>query len=1379
MLRTVAVCLATVCLVALPISIQSPVTIADETGAVEKLFARKNLVAWCIVPFDDRKRSPQERAEMLGRLGFRRFAYDYRAEHIPTFDAEIEALKAHNIELTAWWFPPVLNDEARQILSVLERHGVKTQLWVTGAGGPTKSADEQRSCVQTEAARIRPIAEAAARIGCSVGLYNHGGWFGEPENQLEILRELNLPNVGMVYNLHHGHEHVDRFAELLNKVRPHLYALNLNGMVRGGEGKGLKIVPLGEGELDLALLKIIVQSGYSGPIGILNHTQENAEARLQDNLDGLDWLVRQLDGSPPGPKPELRTWKRAAVQRSQAASPLGAHHGTEGTHGTDGTDVPAGGALPFDDQLAARLADESHSQGNALRGAEVFTSTRFACINCHKVAELGGTVGPELTSVAAKQTDEHLVESVLWPKRKVAAEHVVHAVLTTDGRALQGVIVAETSEAVALRIPTTGETVVLQRSEIDEAQTIGTLMPDGMAAAMTRQQQLDLFRFLIELRSADPAVLDAVGRFIKLAHVLGPQPVPFDRAPLDPDRWPHWQHRINRDRIYDFYAKEADHFRRQTPVPPLLPQFPGLDGGTLGHWGNQTEQDWVDDRWNDTVLGPVQCGVFHGKGVTVPRGVCVRLGDRGELAACFDPDTLTYAAVWRVEGDRYVRFSDVRHGFLGGLTPNGRLQPITDGSAPTTLDKQSKYLGFYQHDGRIIFAYRIGETTYLDAPWASDDGHLQRVVAPADQHPLKHAVQGGQRQWEWEFEAAGELGRHGPFAVDTIPLPFDNPWKAMLFCGGHDFLPDGSALVCTMQGDVWHVTGLGAALQHVGWRRFAAGLHHALGLVIDSDGIFVLGRNQITRLHDLNQDGEADFYECFSRAFATSSAGHDFICGLERDAEGRFYTASGNQGLVRISADGQQAEVLATGFRNPDGVCLSPDGTATVPCSEGDWTPASMICAVPLSGAATVDSSAVPFFGYGGPRNGNPPELPLIYLPRALDNSSGSQVAITGAAWKPLAGNMVHLSYGAGTGYLLLTDEVRGQRQGAVVPLDTEFRSGAHRGRFHPIDGQLYVTGMGGWGTYTPDDGCFHRVRFMPGDGEPGGVRTEVANLPRAFHVHENGILLTFISPLKQESVEQAENHFAQCWNYRYSSGYGSPELSPSHPGTPGHDPLTIASAHLVGDRSLFLEIPDLQPVNQLHLSIGLDRDDSSLPRSARRCELFLTVHALDAAFTGFPGYQPRAKTIAAHPLLADLALALKTVPNPWQKRNKQARPITLETAGNLSFATRSFQVRAGELIALTLKNPDVVPHNWALVRPGTLQSVGEAANRLIADPEAVARQYVPDTGEVLFYTDIVPPGGEFTIYFQAPQTPGRYPYLCTFPGHWTVMNGEMLVTGQ
>ena len=97
---------------------------------------RTNLVAWCIVPFDSKKRGPEERAQMLERLGIHRLAYDWRSEHVPTFDAEIEALQRHHIELTAWWFPAVMNAESQAILDCLKRHHLSPQLWVSMFPGP-------------------------------------------------------------------------------------------------------------------------------------------------------------------------------------------------------------------------------------------------------------------------------------------------------------------------------------------------------------------------------------------------------------------------------------------------------------------------------------------------------------------------------------------------------------------------------------------------------------------------------------------------------------------------------------------------------------------------------------------------------------------------------------------------------------------------------------------------------------------------------------------------------------------------------------------------------------------------------------------------------------------------------------------------------------------------------------------------------------------------------------------------------------------------------------------------------------------------------------------------------------------------------------------
>lgn len=285
-----------------------PLRAADPPKPVEPgaRFAPENLVAWCIVPFDAKKRGPAERVETLQKLGFKKYAYDWRAEHLPTFDEEVALLKKANIELTAVWFPANLGPDAQKLLEVLKKHDVKTQLWVT-MGDP--AGKDQTAKVESAAKALKPIAEAAAKQGCTVALYNHGGWFGEPENQIAIIEYLKLKNVGIVYNLHHGHDHFDRFPKLLELMKPHLLVLNLNGSTKGGDKAGKKILPLGAGELDLQLLTDVAKSGYTGPIGILGHTQDDAAERLADNLDGLKWLQPQLVGKEPGPKPKYRTWK--------------------------------------------------------------------------------------------------------------------------------------------------------------------------------------------------------------------------------------------------------------------------------------------------------------------------------------------------------------------------------------------------------------------------------------------------------------------------------------------------------------------------------------------------------------------------------------------------------------------------------------------------------------------------------------------------------------------------------------------------------------------------------------------------------------------------------------------------------------------------------------------------------------------------------------------------------------------------------------------------------------------------------------------------------------------------------------------------------------
>ncbi len=1322
----------------------APPNAAGDDGE-RSVLRRENLVAWCIVPFDAHRRGPAARAAMLKKLGIRRSAYDWRAEHVPTFEQEIVAYQEAGIEFFAFWS---VHDEAFRLF---EQYDLHPQIWQTlsDPGGPAAEK------VQAAAERLLPLARRTAELDCPLGLYNHGGWGGEPKNLVAVcrrLRALGQPHVGIVYNFHHGHGHIDDWKTAFAQMQPYLHCLNLDGMNRDADPK---ILGISKGAHELEMIREVVEAGYDGPIGILDHRPElDAEASLRENRDGLAWIARELEqpgsGGPQPPTPQ----------------PLAANANELGQTGAGPPAVAAAASPAFDPATVTRIVTAAEQSGDPLRGARLFADAKLACLSCHRVGDQGGTIGPELSQLGKQRTPAEIVESVLWPDRKIEPEFVVWQCLTTAGAIHRGVRHTDAEGRLVFRDPASGKQVRLDPAEIAQEQEAGTLMPSELTASLAPEQQSDLVRFLSALGVEKAAGHDDWASLLRHSQQHGPASFPLETAPLAPQHWPHATHQVNRQRLYDFYTKQADYFRQQPYLPMLLTPFPGIDGAETGHWGNQEEADWADDRWNATDLGSLQAGVFHGPSGPVPRAVCLRLGEAGELAVCFDPDTLTYTDAWR---GGFVRFSDVRHGFLHGLRPAGErvgLPPQHPPQEPFT------YHGFYRFGKRVVFAYRIGETEYLDAP-SVEAGELVREVGPREDHSLRQVLQGGPAQWPQRLPTSITPGSQRPFAIDTIALPVDNPWKALLYCSGHAFLPDGTALVCTMQGDVWRVRGLDSGVDEAGkaeWRRFAAGLHHPLGLVVADGQVYVQCRDQLTRLTDLNGDGEADFYECFSNAFETSPAGHDFICGLQRDAAGRFYTASGNQGLVRISADGQHAEVLATGFRNPDGLGLLPDGTVTVPCSEGSWTPASMICAIPAEVASSPRSSELPLhYGYRGPRAGQPPELPLAYLPRGIDNSSGGQVAVTSPRWEPLKDQLLHFSFGAGAWFLVLRDQVAGQSQAAVVPLPGDFRSGVHRARFRARDGQLYVTGMTGWGSYTPEDGCFQRIRYT---GDP-------LQLPREFHLHENGVRVRFTQPLDLASVQRLSNHFAQAWNYRYSGAYGSPEYSATHPGVAGHDPLAIRGAHLLEDgHSIFLEIPELQPVSQLHLRLHVNEPGRYLDShpAGEGQELFITAHRLDRPFTGFPGYRPREKTIAAHPLLQDLALQAERVPNRWAKPIEGARAIELATGKNLTYATPQLEAEVNEPLAVTLTNPDVVPHNWVLVRPGQLRKVGELANGMIADPAAFARHYVPASEEILAHTDIVPAGGQQTIYFRAPSTPGRYPFLCTFPGHWMVMNGELLV---
>ncbi len=261
-----------------------------------QLFRKDNLVAWCVVPFDSVKRTPEARAQMLQELGFSQFAYDWRAEHLPSFSDEIKALKNRDIKLTSVWMwidtdsGEIFDDNNKQLLEIIKQNNVKTDLWL---GFSNKHFDGLTDAEKLEKAvtSISYVQRRAKELGCTISLYNHGDWFGEPANQVRIIEKMGAKDVGIVYNFHHAHLQVKEFPELLRKMLPYLKTVNLNGM----KIEGPKILTIGQGTEELGMLKTLKESGFNGSVGILCHIDtEDAKVFLKRNLDGLKALLKTM-----------------------------------------------------------------------------------------------------------------------------------------------------------------------------------------------------------------------------------------------------------------------------------------------------------------------------------------------------------------------------------------------------------------------------------------------------------------------------------------------------------------------------------------------------------------------------------------------------------------------------------------------------------------------------------------------------------------------------------------------------------------------------------------------------------------------------------------------------------------------------------------------------------------------------------------------------------------------------------------------------------------------------------------------------------------------------------------------------------------------------
>ena len=485
----------------------------------------------------------------------------------------------------------------------------------------------------------------------------------------------------------------------------------------------------------------------------------------------------------------------------------------------------------------------------------------------------------------------------------------------------------------------------------------------------------------------------------------------------------------------------------------------------------------------------------------------------------------------------------------------------------------------------------------------SGDSELQNLAENSTEpESLEKYTKGGKAHYSEELITSTTLGNeNNPIAVDWINLPFDNPWKSRMKLSGIDFMSDSNmAVVCTVGGDVWRITGLMDNSGQLKWKRIASGLFQPLGIKVIDDRVFITCRDQIVLLHDLNGDEETDYYESFNHDHQVSDHFHEFAMGLQADEQGNLYYAkSGRHArealipqhgtLIKVSKDGSSSQIIAKGFRAANGVCINPDGSFIVTDQQGYWNPMNRINWIEGEGNFYGN-----MWGYNPPKDTSRAamEKPLVWVDMEFDNSPSELMWVESEQWGPLNGSLLSFSYGYGKAQLVLHEKVNGQMQGGVIDLPgVRFLTGVMRGRFHPENGYLYACGMSAWGTsQMMKGGGLYRLRYTG----------KTIPVPVSLNVKESGLKLTFLSDLNSNEANNLQNYEIKTWDLVRSSKYGSDRYNIKT--------LDIAEIKISEDgKSVFLKIPEINPVDVMTIKYKLnDKDGNQIEGTVQN-----TIHHL------------------------------------------------------------------------------------------------------------------------------------------------------------------------
>lgn len=434
---------------------------------------------------------------------------------------------------------------------------------------------------------------------------------------------------------------------------------------------------------------------------------------------------------------------------------------------------------------------------------------------------------------------------------------------------------------------------------------------------------------------------------------------------------------------------------------------------------------------------------------------------------------------------------------------------------------------------------------------------------------------------------------------------------------GIDFLSNGTMVVSSWdsRGSIYLINDYTGPREKMKIRRFAEGIAEPLGVCVVDDVIYVQQKQELTRLRDLDNDGVCDSYEVVCNAWDVSGNFHEFsFCPIYKD--GYFYATLAvavNKGgatttpqvkdrgtLIKIDPKTGQYEVLAAGFRTPNGLALSADGERFyVADNQGDYLPANKILQV-QKGRFYNHRYNPPH-----PMSELPVSPPLVWLPQnEIGNSPTQPLELTSG---PYAGQLIFGDIHHGGLKRVSIEEVNGELQGTAFRFAQNIRGGTNRLAIGP-KGDLYV-GI-----------CGYRGNW--GNGKRDGLlRVDLSEKP-VFEIHSaktmsNGLELTFTKPLAENVGWDPAYYQIDSYTYKPTIKYGGPKID-------RHE-LTVASATVSDDRKrIFLEIPNIKPGYVVHGAF-FDEIISANGDQAWAAEWWTTVNQLPTNSSGKIQAAPRA----------------------------------------------------------------------------------------------------------------------------------------------------------